>query len=66
MINKHYENEDYFKQRMKSSKVTNVITVRLSGEELILLQSFYPNKTISYAIRSLIHEKEYKISAEKM
>lgn len=54
MIDKHYENEG--SSWYCSNKVKKVITIRLSYDEINILKKLYPGKTISFAIRSLIHK----------
>lgn len=54
MYDKHYQNEGLTWHN--SNKVEKVITVRLSYDEINILKKLYPNNTISFAIRSLIHK----------
>lgn len=57
MINKHYEGQR-FATREFGYKADRQITIRLSQNDLEFLRQLFPAKrNISYAIRSLIHEK---------
>ena len=53
MFDKHYQNQGF---SWRCDKVNNVITVRLSDEEIDMLSKMFPDDTKSFAIRSLIHE----------
>lgn len=55
MFDKHYKDEGLFRGYNKLDKV---VSVRLSVEELEILEKFYPGKSVSFAIRSAIHELE--------
>lgn len=50
---KHYKGEEYFSSR---KKVIKQISVRITLDELFILQNMYPGSTLSFAIRSLIHD----------
>lgn len=55
MKDKHYEGEG-FSSRYASHKVIKQVSIRISLDELFLLQNMYPDRTLSFAIRSLIHD----------
>lgn len=55
MYDKHFENEGA--SYCRANKVTNQISIRLSNEEIEILKTLYPDKNISYSVRSLIHER---------
>ncbi len=51
---KHYEGETH----PWLYSATNIKTIRLSDEELRILDDLYPGKSLSYAVRSLIHKAD--------
>lgn len=51
---KHYENENC--SYLSRNKVTVSKSLRLSEDDLELISIMYPGKTLSYAIRSCIHQ----------
>lgn len=54
MYDKHYKGEGF--SWLAGNKVTKSVTVRLSPAELRMLWSLYPGESVSFAIRSLIHQ----------
>lgn len=51
MYDKHYDGQNFNRYCADMT-----ISVRLSVEDYNFLCSLYPNKTISFAVRSLIHD----------
>lgn len=49
---KHYAGERMF----SCERVDKSVTVRLSGSEIDIIKRAYPDASLSYAIRSMIHE----------
>ena len=55
MLDKHYEGQGI---RTNCYKANKTVTIRLSEDDLEFLRQLFPDRqNISYAIRSLIHEK---------
>lgn len=52
MYNKHYENQGFC---FRLNKCDKAISVRLSSEEIKILNRCFPGKNVSYQIRSIIH-----------
>lgn len=50
---KHYKGEEFFSSE---KKVIKQVSVRITLDELSILQNMYPGSTLSFAIRSLIHD----------
>lgn len=53
IVSKHYENENWYDSRRS---VNRTISVRISDRELEILRKLYPNRSLSFAVRSLIHK----------
>lgn len=52
---KHYKGETSFDSRKTLEKT---VTLRLSENEMKIIKTYFPNNSISYAIRSIINSFE--------
>lgn len=52
---KHYKGESSFDSRQTLEKV---VTLRLSENEMKIINTYYLNQSVSYAIRSIINSFE--------
>lgn len=58
-MDKHYKGEGFVSSH-SCNNVTEIVSVRLSIIELDILRKLYPDNTLSFAIRSLIHAADIK------
>ena len=52
---KHYKGEEKFYSRQTLKKT---VTLRLSENEMKIIKTYFPNNSVSYAIRSIINSFE--------